>query len=300
MVTKKTFFLASAGELIRERDLTEITIHRKNSSLIDRDLFFEVIRWEELLQTFEKSRVQERFLSWVSDCDVLIVIFHTKVGKFTKEELDLAFHNLRSGQNPRHILVYFKDSKRTISKIDKGILEIINMKKEIQNNQQYFIEFHNLAELELSLLKQLELLTNVFEREIGRLIPPESQIISEAAKMPLDTAIAKQIPDVREIRELAKSIGLFRNWHVNPHLTFDEGDIKFFWERHRSRSWLETQLRARYLILQRADELELLIPEPGDLSEKAKHVEARLLTLWQSAIAKHIETNKTQSNAVDS
>lgn len=63
MISKKRFFLASAGELKRERDLAELLIHRKNSHVVNRNMFFEVIRWEELLHTFEMDSVQNRFSS---------------------------------------------------------------------------------------------------------------------------------------------------------------------------------------------------------------------------------------------
>ncbi len=227
----------------------------------------------------------------VRDGDVLIVLFHTKVGQFTKEEFDTAYRNFKTGLNPRHIFVYFKNTLVPIGDIDATIFKIREMKDEIQHDQQLFLDYTNLAELELSLLKQLEILVSLFEREVGYLSLPESVIVSEASKIPTEAGVADQIPEKDEVRSLAESCGLFRNWRVNPHLTFEEGDITYFWERRFSRTRLEAQFRARRLVLEKAEEIDLVIPEPGDLSEMAKPIKLRLLAAWQLRLTQKPDAN---------
>ena len=65
------------------------------------------------------------------------------------------------------------------------------------------------------------------------------------------------------------------------HLCFDEGDLNFFWERSYPRSRLQAKFLARRLVLELAQFRGAFVPEPGDLSEKAKPVEARILSAWQ-------------------
>ena len=109
MKLRLKFFLASSIELSTERDTIELLIKRKNSVLIDEGIFLDVIHWEELLQSYRGDRIQDYFNEVLSSCDVIIVLFHSKVGKFTKEEFNIAFERFRNGENPRYIFVYFKE-----------------------------------------------------------------------------------------------------------------------------------------------------------------------------------------------
>jgi hypothetical protein len=292
MISRKLFFLASSGELAPERDLVELLILRKNAALLDNGLFFEVVRWEELLHSFHPGRVQEGFSAWIPNCDVMIVMFHTKVGKFTKEEFDVAYGSFKAGHNPNYILVYFKNTMAPISDFDEDTLGISKMKTKILDDQQLYVEFANPAELELSLMKQLDLLSSSFIREMGSLVPPDRAIVLEAAQIPTDPAVATQIPDKDAVRALAESLGLCRQWAVNPHLTFEEGDILYYWERRQSRAKLEAEFRARRMVLERAEENEFVIPDQGELSAKAQPVVLRMLNLRQARFARRPATGK--------
>ncbi|MEW6585907.1 MAG: hypothetical protein AB1442_09900 [Nitrospirota bacterium] len=282
MILKKRLFLASSNELAGERDLVERVIQRKNSTVIDKGFFLEVVRWEELLLIFGPDGVQARFNAEILECDAMIVLFHKKVGRFTKQEFDFAYNNFREGHNPRHILVYFKHARVAIHLIDKAILDIQKMRQQIEGDGQFYNVFRNMAQLELSLLKQLELLCSLFEREVGYFSPPEPVIVSEAEKMPTDPNVAGKVPGINEVRDIANAVGMFQNWIVNPHLRFEEGDVMYFWERKYTRAKLEAQFRARRLVLEIADKNRFFIPEPGDLSEKSKPIEGRIFVAWQN------------------
>lgn len=282
MILKKRFFLASSIELSAERDLVELLIQRRNVEVIDKGFLLEVVRWEELLQMFGADGVQARFNAEIPQCDAIIVLFHKKVGIFTKQEFDTAYDNFKNGQNPRHILVYFKYARVPIQLIDQAIIDIQMMRKQIESDGQLYIEFRNNCDLELSLRKQLDLLCKLFEIEVGYFSPPEPVIDSEAEKMPTDSRVARKVPGIIEVRDLANEVGLFRVWNVNPHLRFEEGDVMYFWERKFTRAKLEAQFRARRIILEIADQNRFFIPQPGDLSEKSKPIEGRILTAWQN------------------
>lgn len=281
MILKRRFFLASSDKLRAERDLVELLVGRANSSLIDKHLFLEVIRWEEMLHTLGNRRVQDRFSEEICNCDVMIVLFHAEVGRFTKEEFDIAVSSFKAGRNPRHILVYFKDTHRRISGFDAGIKRILGMRRGIRAAGQMFDDFTHRAELELSLRKQLDLLSQLFEREAGCFWPSEPVISSEATKIVVSAGALKP-PRISEVQRIAEAAGMFRKWNVNPHLTFEKGDIMYFWERRHTRARLDAQLRARRLVLEIADKEGIFIPEPGDLSEKAKPIEARIWVAWQN------------------
>ncbi|MFX0141431.1 MAG: hypothetical protein ACFFDN_47780, partial [Candidatus Hodarchaeota archaeon] len=58
MISKKKIFLASGSELANERDAVELIIQRKNNELIEKGLFFEIVRWEQMRQDFGIKRAQ--------------------------------------------------------------------------------------------------------------------------------------------------------------------------------------------------------------------------------------------------
>jgi len=145
-----------------------------------------------------------------------------------------------------------------------------------------FVDFDSRSSLELQLDRQFDLLTKVFDTTAPYFVVPKPLIASEAGNMPKGSFQAGQVLERDEARTLAEKIGLFQAWKVNPHLAFQEGDILYFWERKFPRIRLEAQFRARKLVFQKAEENNIFLPEPGDLSEKAKPIEGRILITWQA------------------
>ena len=154
------------------------------------------------------------------------------------------------------------------------------MQEELQKEGQTFFTFEHAAELELHLSKQMDLLIEIFEAEVVIAIAP-SRMLEAATLMsqPQEELGSRLSRD--EVRALVQQIGLDKGTLVNPHLGFEEGDIGYFWELGLDRARLEAELLARGLILRRAEEIGLTIPQPGDLSEKAKPVVLSLLNLWR-------------------
>ncbi len=282
MITKKKIFLASGAELVEERDAVELVIQRKNSELIAKDLFFEVVRWEQLIQYFGKTRAQDHYSEEISKCDIVIVLFYKRVGKYTKEEFDKAYDLFKSGKNPRYLYVYFKKWMVASDNIDDDILGVSKIRNEISTKEQIFIDFENKYELQNSVTHQIDLLTNIFENEVG-VVPVEiKEIEKEACALPElnnDTHIIKHRKDVKKI---AERCDMFTRWKVNGHLKFQDGDISYFSGKF-SAFELELQFRSRRLILAKADEIGIRIDEPGDLSQKAKRIEAMLFDIWSKS-----------------
>src|SRR5262245_50410059 len=123
MLAIKKFFLASASDLAAERDHVELLILRKNHELAPRGLLLEVVRWEGLSSAFHPLGVQTRFSEELRGCDAVVFLFHTRLGGFTKEEFDLAYDLMTSGQNPKHILVFFK-STGSLASVDGQVLAV--------------------------------------------------------------------------------------------------------------------------------------------------------------------------------
>ncbi len=153
---KFRFFLASSGELKDERKEIEIFINRENKILIDRNLFLDLIIWEDLEHTFHTNRVQNRFNDELLKSDFVIYLFHKKVGKFTDEEYELAYENFKIFGKPE-ILVMFKKTSIDSDEINDDILAIKKLRESIITNEQISEKFSSNEQLILILKKQLDL-----------------------------------------------------------------------------------------------------------------------------------------------
>jgi len=155
-VKKYKVFLASSDELAPERKEIALMISRRNNAWVEKDVYLELVVWEDLLQSFRGERIQDYFNRNMSECDIVMVLFFKKVGKFTNEEFKLAYENLKKGKKPHFLFVYFKSEKIDIAEVTEDILEIGRLKKEIQQYQQIYGTFKSGEDLILKLQRQLE------------------------------------------------------------------------------------------------------------------------------------------------
>jgi len=152
---KVKIFLASSSELEEERKEIALLLYRESKSLIDRDIFLDLVVWEDLLHSFRGERIQNYFNEEMLKCDIVIALFHKKVGQFTCEEFELAYKNLREGRMPYYLFVYFKGGHISIEEIDvENIKKIKYLKETIKRYGQIYIPFKSIEELTLSLKNQ--------------------------------------------------------------------------------------------------------------------------------------------------
>src|ERR1700690_458752 len=107
MITKK-LFLASSAELKEDRREFEIFIGRKNKDWIAKGVFLELVIWEDFLDAFSQTRLQDEYDKAIRDCDLFVTLFWKKVGQYTEEEFETAFGQFKSTNKP-FIFTYFKD-----------------------------------------------------------------------------------------------------------------------------------------------------------------------------------------------
>ena len=145
-------FLASSSELKEEREQVELFIGRKNKEYRKDGVFLDLVIWEELEHSFHSSRIQDRFNEKLLECDILICLFFTKVGKYTKEEFIKAFNSFKEDGKPRHLYVFFKNVDINSGKIDENFMEIINLKRYIEKSEQMYNSYTSNEDL----LRQIE------------------------------------------------------------------------------------------------------------------------------------------------
>ena len=100
-------FLASSSELKEDRETLEIFIGRLNIEWTKKDVFFELVIWENFIDAMSQSRLQDEYNKVIKECDIFIMLFWNKVGKYTEEEFNVAFHHFQETKKP-FIYTYFK------------------------------------------------------------------------------------------------------------------------------------------------------------------------------------------------
>jgi hypothetical protein len=125
MPEKTKIFLASSSELAEDREKFEIFISRENNRLVDKGIYLELVIWKNFLDVMSQSRLQDEYNKAIKDCDIFVMLYHTKVGKYTAEEFETAFGQFKATNRPL-IFTYFKTSK--ISLDDVPMDDILSLK----------------------------------------------------------------------------------------------------------------------------------------------------------------------------
>jgi tetratricopeptide (TPR) repeat protein len=98
-------FLASSAELQHERDLVTAAIADFVSLHPEHKVNFQVIKWENFASTFDDARKQDAYNDSIPTCDIFLMLFWTKVGKYTFEEYEIAAESLKANKKPLLLLL---------------------------------------------------------------------------------------------------------------------------------------------------------------------------------------------------
>ncbi|MDP8033789.1 DUF1704 domain-containing protein [Pasteurella atlantica] len=111
-------FLASSNELKKDRENFEIFIGRKNKIYNNQGIFLELRIWEDFNDSISSTRKQNDYNEAIKDSDILLCLFHTKVGRFTEEEFDEAFSEFKRKGKPA-IYTYFKTEAVNLNSLNR-------------------------------------------------------------------------------------------------------------------------------------------------------------------------------------
>lgn len=104
-------FVASSAELDQDKTLFDLFISDKNKVYRERYIDFELRTWKDFVSAITLTRLQEEYNKYIQSCDIVVFLFHTRVGQYTLEEFEIAHQQfIRSKGKKPLIYVYFKDS----------------------------------------------------------------------------------------------------------------------------------------------------------------------------------------------
>jgi hypothetical protein len=109
-------FLASSSELKEDRTEFELFIGRRNKVLVQQGIFLNLVIWEDFLDALAADGLQKEYNKAIQACDVFVMLYFTKVGKYTAEEFETAIGAFHEGGKPM-IFTYFKDAALSVGSV---------------------------------------------------------------------------------------------------------------------------------------------------------------------------------------
>ena len=154
-------FLASSAELKTDRDQFEIFINRKNNKWVEKGIFLQLLIWEDFLDAISQTRLQEEYNKAIRACDIFVLLFFTKVGKYTEEEFEIAFGKFKETNRP-FIFTYFKDAELSIGDLNqKDMMGLFAFQKKLEALGHFYTRYKNIDDLKFQFDNQLNRLIDI-------------------------------------------------------------------------------------------------------------------------------------------
>lgn len=103
-------FIASSAELDQDKEMFDLYFSDKNKLYREERIVFDHRTWKDFSSSLNEGRLQDRYNDFIRECDLVIFLFHTRLGRYTREELEVASAAFRrNGQRPRR-----EDRKRHV------------------------------------------------------------------------------------------------------------------------------------------------------------------------------------------
>ena len=158
MLSKK-IFLASSAELKEDREQFEIFIGRKNKAWHNKGIFLELNIWEDFIDAVSQTRLQDEYDKVIKESDIFLMLFFTKVGKYTQEEFETAFGKFKETKKPI-IYTYFKNAEIKTGSINKEIVTLLNFQEKLKELGHFVTVYKNIEDLKFQFSEQLDKLVN--------------------------------------------------------------------------------------------------------------------------------------------
>ena len=149
-------FLASSAELDADKEQIELFISRKNKDFNKKRLFLELSTWKDFISAMTEEHSQEKYNQYIRSCDIAVFLFHTQLGRFTKEEFDtahLAFLKSTGQFKKPLIYTFFKNDKNETT-------EISDFRNYIDKHEHFYDTYNSADDLFVKLNRQLDKLEN--------------------------------------------------------------------------------------------------------------------------------------------
>ena len=143
-------FVASSEEMREERlELADFFSHL-NRIFKCRGFELEISKWEYLDESMGPAHKQQEYNEEIKTCDLCLVLYWTRLGNYTVEELTTAYDELKAGRKPYKLYVYFKE-------LGEATPEMQAFKAGFEERfGHFYCKYENIDTLKFRFLLQLE------------------------------------------------------------------------------------------------------------------------------------------------
>jgi hypothetical protein len=121
-------------------------------------VFIEVIVWEYFLDQLSPTRLQDEYNKEISNSDIFVMLFWTKVGKYTEEEFQTAVGEFKAINKPA-IFTYFKDAQiSSASGKEEDLISLLAFKRKLTTLGHFPTVYKSIEDLKLQFGQQLDML----------------------------------------------------------------------------------------------------------------------------------------------
>ena len=146
-------FLASSEELIDDRNAFGNLVRRLDKIYEKRGIRIELFEWEDYDAAYNYRRKQDEYNDQIKASDMFLALFHTKAGKFTIEEFDVATEEFKKKASPK-VYTYCKD----LLEGEQESLELVEFKRKLfKELGHYWCRYNNRDSMQLHFVMQLQL-----------------------------------------------------------------------------------------------------------------------------------------------
>lgn len=152
MITIK-IFLASSEELTDDRNAFGNLVRRLDKIYEKRGIRIELFEWEDYDAAYNNRRKQDEYNDQIKASDMFLALFHTKAGKFTIEEFDVATEEFKKHASPK-VYTYCKD----LQEGEQESPELVEFKRRLfEELGHYWCCYNNRDSMQLHFVMQLQL-----------------------------------------------------------------------------------------------------------------------------------------------
>jgi|GEM_PF-2529471 len=155
-------FLAASSELANDRRQFEMFISRENQALVKRDIFLELVLWEDFIESMSRTRLQDEYNNAISRSDIFIMLFGSKVGKYALQEFETASSEYKKSGRP-YTYIYFKDEPINVNTFgEEDFLNLQTFKETLKASGHFFTTYTSIDDLKYKFRVQLDRLLDYF------------------------------------------------------------------------------------------------------------------------------------------
>jgi hypothetical protein len=111
--------------------------------------------WEDFVDALSQTRLQDEYNKAIAECDIFVMLFWTRVGKYTEEEFEHAFKQFRSTNKP-FVFTYFKNAPASGSPSREDLTSLWAFQDKLKALGHFQTEYQNVDGLLLHFSRQLD------------------------------------------------------------------------------------------------------------------------------------------------